>query len=69
LQAKVAAPVQKSENTVVGIRHADHVAKVDTNFSDKRRSLGRYSFIISYFLFSLTGVLHSVPYNVREVYV
>jgi hypothetical protein len=23
---KVAAPVQKSENTAVGIRHADHVA-------------------------------------------
>jgi hypothetical protein len=31
----------------VGIRHADHVVlsirKIDTNFSDKRRSLCRYS--------------------------
>jgi hypothetical protein len=31
----------------VGIRHADHVAssipKVDTNFADKRQSLGRCS--------------------------
>jgi hypothetical protein len=26
LDRKVAAPVQKIENTVVGIRHADHVA-------------------------------------------
>jgi hypothetical protein len=26
LDRKVAAPVQKTENTVVGIRHADHVA-------------------------------------------
>jgi hypothetical protein len=26
LDRKVAAPVQKSENTAVGIRHADHVA-------------------------------------------
>jgi low affinity Fe/Cu permease len=44
---EVAVPVQKSENTVVGIRHADHVAfsirKSYTNFADKRQSLGRYS--------------------------
>jgi hypothetical protein len=26
LERKIAAPVQKSENTAVGIRHADHVA-------------------------------------------
>jgi hypothetical protein len=50
LEEKVAAPVWKTKNTAVGIRHADHVApsirkkkKVRTNFSDKRRSLDRYS--------------------------
>jgi hypothetical protein len=26
VERKVAAPVQKSENTAIGIRHADHVA-------------------------------------------
>jgi hypothetical protein len=26
LEAKVAAPIYKTENTAVGIRHADHVA-------------------------------------------
>jgi hypothetical protein len=35
------------ENTAVGIRRADHVARLSarfgTNFADKRRSLGRYS--------------------------
>jgi hypothetical protein len=45
LERKVAAPVYKAENTTAGIRHADHVAlstaKFGTNFSDKRRSLGR----------------------------
>jgi hypothetical protein len=48
LKEKVAAPVQKSEITAVGIRHADHVApsirkKVGTIFVDKRRSLGWHS--------------------------
>jgi hypothetical protein len=47
LSRKVAAPVYKTENTAVGIRHADHVApfilKVGNHFADKRRSLGRYS--------------------------
>jgi hypothetical protein len=47
LEKKVTAPVQKPENTAVGIRHADHVAacirKFGTNFTDNRRSLGRYS--------------------------
>jgi hypothetical protein len=39
---KVAAPVKKTENTAVGIRHADHLlSRVGTNFADKRRSLGR----------------------------
>jgi hypothetical protein len=46
LERKVAAPVYKTENTAVGIRHAHHVAlsirkKVDNYFTDKRRSLGR----------------------------
>jgi hypothetical protein len=48
LERKVAAPVYKTENTAVGILHADHVApsirkKVDNHFADKRLSLGRYS--------------------------
>jgi hypothetical protein len=48
LDRKVAAPVYKTENTAVGIRHADHVApsirkKLVTTSPDKRRSLGRYS--------------------------
>jgi hypothetical protein len=43
LDRKVAAPVWKTENTAVGIRHADHVAKVGNHFADKLRSLGRYS--------------------------
>jgi hypothetical protein len=44
LDIKVTAPVYKTENTAVGIRHADHVApsiaKVGNHFADKRRSLG-----------------------------
>jgi hypothetical protein len=47
LDRKVAAPVEKTENTAIVIRHADHVApsirKVGNHFADKRRSLGRYS--------------------------
>jgi hypothetical protein len=47
LDRKVAAPVEKTENTAVGIRHADHVAplfaKVGNHFADKLRSLGQYS--------------------------
>jgi hypothetical protein len=44
LKEKIAVPVYKSENTAVGIRHADHVTpsirKIRTDFVDKRRSLG-----------------------------
>jgi hypothetical protein len=51
LDGKVAPPVYKTENTAVGIRHADHVApsirklsaKVGNHFADKWRSLGRCS--------------------------
>jgi hypothetical protein len=48
LDRKVAAPVQKTENTAAGIRHAAHVAPSISkswrnHFADKRRSLGRYS--------------------------
>jgi hypothetical protein len=47
LDRKVAAPVYKTYNTAVGIRHADHVApsirKSWLHFADKRRSLGQYS--------------------------
>jgi hypothetical protein len=35
------APVYKTENTAVGILHADHVAP--SILAEKRRSLGRYS--------------------------
>jgi hypothetical protein len=48
LDRKVAAPVYKTENTAVGIRHADHMARsirkqVGNHFTDKRKSPGRYS--------------------------
>jgi hypothetical protein len=47
LDRKVVAPVYKTEDTAVGIRHADYVhplsAKVGNQFADKRRSLGRNS--------------------------
>jgi hypothetical protein len=46
MKENVEAPVLKTENTAVGIRHADHVApsihKSHTNFAGKRRSLGLY---------------------------
>jgi hypothetical protein len=45
LEEKVAASVQKVENTAVGVRNADQwhslSAKVGTNFADKQVSLGR----------------------------
>jgi hypothetical protein len=34
---------QKSKITALGIHHADHVAKVGTNFADKQLLLGQYS--------------------------
>jgi hypothetical protein len=47
LKEKVAPPVHKTEITAIGIRHVDQAthlsAKVGINFSDKLRSLGRYS--------------------------
>jgi hypothetical protein len=47
LGRNVAAPVLKTENTSIGIRHTDHVAqmsaKFGTNISDKWPSLGRYN--------------------------
>jgi hypothetical protein len=51
LDRKVAVPVYKTENTAVGIRHAEHMApsirkKVGNHFADKRRSLSRYSSLV-----------------------
>jgi hypothetical protein len=48
LERKSSGSGLESENTVVGIRHADHVVpsirkKVGSNFPGKRRSLDRYS--------------------------
>jgi hypothetical protein len=63
LDRRVAAPVQKTENTAVGIRHADHVshplsAKVSNHVADKRRSHGRYS--------SLADSDHGFFFNVKR---
>jgi hypothetical protein len=57
LKETVAAPVLKTEITVVGIHRADHSTpplstKAGSNFSDKRRWLGRY--------ISLTDLSHGV---------
>jgi hypothetical protein len=64
LDRKVAAPVWETENTAVGIRHADHVAplsaKVGNHFADKRRSFGRYT--RSSIADSDHGVLSLMPY-------
>jgi hypothetical protein len=56
LDRKVAAPVYKTENTAVGIRHADHVAPYISKSwqSLRRHSLGRYS--------SLADSDHGVSY-------
>jgi hypothetical protein len=46
LEETVAAPVWNTENTVVGIRYADHAKpsiRISWHFTDKRLSLGRYS--------------------------
>jgi hypothetical protein len=44
LDRKVAAPVYKTENTAVGIRHADHVAPSNPQkFAITSPSFGRYS--------------------------
>jgi hypothetical protein len=46
---KVAALIKKIDNTAVGIRRADHttlsICKSESNFTDKWRSLGRYSLL------------------------
>jgi hypothetical protein len=47
LERKSSGSGLETENTVVGISHADHMAhssaNVGTNFADKRQSRGRYS--------------------------
>jgi hypothetical protein len=48
MEEKVTAQVYKTENTTVGIRHADYATslysqKVGNNFTDKRRPLVGYS--------------------------
>jgi hypothetical protein len=45
LDRKVAAPVYKTENTAVGIRHADHVAP---SIRKSWQSLGRHAAVARY---------------------
>jgi hypothetical protein len=81
LDRKVAAPIQKTENTAVGIRHADHVApsirKIGNRIANKRRSLGRYSSLadsdhgvklISYYQvnYSLRISVLNVSFNIEK---
>jgi hypothetical protein len=70
LDRKVAASVNKTENTAVGIRHDDHVTlsirkKVDNHFADKRRSLGLYGSLADsdHGVFSLCVALHIQYYK------
>jgi Tfp pilus assembly ATPase PilU len=67
-EEKVADLVQKTENTAVGILSAVHstsfTAKVDTNFANKRRSLGRYSSRTQAMKFSSLFLL--VPYQFKS---
>jgi hypothetical protein len=43
LERKSSGSGLETENMAIGLRHADHVATVGTNFADRRLLLGRYS--------------------------
>jgi hypothetical protein len=62
LDRKVAAPVQKSENTDVGIRHADHVAP----FIRKSWQLLRRQAAVARSVYSLANSDHGVFFLVRQ---